>query len=203
MSYFSKDCKVIAENALTDLDVFKNVGSLVLLSIRQPWIVMPQQMADVWDKGRESKYLFGHKRLGFDFIQAHASRLQRLARECKDSGDLDSYVLALLECPNLGIVKASFFAQMTVADGACLDSHNLKRLGLAETFFRLPKTLKLDSVHKRIRAYNAVWRTEGDSAYWWNTWCDHLAKQTRNAFDSGAQVSAYHRLALRESPIGI
>lgn len=201
MSYFHHDCIEIANASLQDLDVFKNVGALVLLSIRQPFIVMPQQMADVWEKGRDSAFLFGHKRHGFDFIQTHAVRLQRLAREVKQSGDLDSYILALLECPNLGIVKASFFAQMTVADGACLDSHNLARLGLAETAFRLPKTLKIDSVHKRIRAYNAVWRMEGDSAYWWNSWCDHVAKQTRNAFASGAQVSSFHRLALRESPI--
>jgi len=202
MSYFTKDCQTIAESALRDLDTFKNVGALVLLSIRQPFFVMPQQMRDVWENGRESRFLFGHKRAGFDFIQSHATRLQGLARIAKDSGDLDSYVLALLECPNLGIVKASFFAQMTVADGACLDSHNLKRLGLAETFFRLPKSLKLESVHKRIRAYNAVWRTEGDSAYWWNTWCDHVAAQTRNGFESGAQVSQFHRLALREIPNG-
>lgn len=199
MSYFHRDCIDISSAALADVQVFKNVGSLVLLSIQQPFITMPNQMADVARNGRESKYLFGHKRAGFDFIGMHAPRLQRIARDAKSSGDLDSLILALLECPNLGIVKASFFAQMAIADGACLDTHNLTRLGLAETFFRMPKTLKLESVHKRIRTYNTVWRNEGDSAYWWNTWCDHVAKQTRNKFEDGAQVSRYHRLVLGEA----
>jgi hypothetical protein len=200
MSYFKNDCLAISESALDSVDVFKNVGTLVLLSIRQPFVTMPAQMQDVWEKGRESRFLFGHKRAGFDFINHHATRLQRLAIKCKAESDLDSFILALLECPNLGIVKASFFAQMTLADGACLDSHNLKRLGLNEAHFRFPKSLKIDSVHKRIRTYNAVWRNEGDSAYWWDTWCDHVAAQTRNKFESGKQVSSYHRLALGEMP---
>lgn len=205
MSYFSRDCIDIANAARVDLDVFKNVGSLVLASIRQPFIVMPLQMADIWEHGRDSKFLFGHKRAGFDFIQHYAARLQKAARIAHESGDLDSYILTLLECPNLGIVKASFFAQMTVADGACLDMHNLQRLGLSETAFRLPKGLKLDSVHKRIRAYNAVWRSEGDSAFWWDSWCDHVASQQLSKrdswkadFGSGEKVSQLHRLALGE-----
>jgi hypothetical protein len=198
MSYFHNDCLAISDAALVDVDVFKNIGALVLLSIQQPFITMPRQMADVWQKGRESRYLFGHKRAGYDFLQVHAKRLQRLAGDCKASGDLDSLIIGFLEMPNLGIVKASFFAQMAIGDGACLDTHNLTRLGLAETFFRMPKTLKLDSVHKRIRTYNTVWRNEGDSAYWWNSWCDHVAKQTRNKFTSGAMVSRFHRLTLGE-----
>lgn len=205
MSYFAKDCIDIANAARVDLDVFKNVGSLVLASIRQPFIVMPLQMADIWEKGRESKFLFGHKRAGFDFIAQHAKRLQKAACIAYENDDLDSYILTLLECPNLGIVKASFFAQMTVANGACLDMHNLQRLGLSETAFRFPKGLKLDSVHKRIRSYNTVWRNEGDSAFWWNSWCDHVAAQQLSKRDawkadygSGAAVSRLHRLALGE-----
>lgn len=199
MSYFHRDCLDISKAALVDLDVFKNVGSLVLCSIQQPFITMPRQMADLWANGRESKYLFGHKRLGYDFLQVHARRLQRLAFECKASGDLDSLILGLLETPNLGIVKASFFAQMAIGEGACMDTHNLTRLGLASNAFATPKSLKLDSVHKRIRTYNSIWQNEGDSAYWWNSWCDHLATQTRNKFTSGDMVSRYHRLTLRES----
>ncbi|MEQ9566059.1 MAG: hypothetical protein RLN85_09640, partial [Pseudomonadales bacterium] len=105
MSYFKTDCLDIAKSALSDLDTFKNVGTLVLLSIRQPFVTMPAQMADVWEHGRESRYLFGHKRAGYDFIQMHGKRLQRLAVQCKAESDLDSFILALLECPNLGIVK--------------------------------------------------------------------------------------------------
>lgn len=206
MSYFATDCIDISNAALSDIQVFKDAGALVLLSIQQPFITMPGQFADLRRNGRDSKFLFGHKRAGYDFIQQHAVRLQRIARDAKASGDLDSLILAFLECPNLGIVKASFYAQLTIADGACLDSHNLTRLGLAETFFRTPKTLKIESVHKRIRTYNTVWRNEGDSAYWWDSWCDHVANQKlakrdqwKAAFGSGAAVSRMHRLALGET----
>lgn len=158
------------------------------------------QMADVWENGRTSKYLFGSKRAGYDFIVEHAERLQDMSkRAAAGSIDLETYVMALLETPNMGIVKASFMAQLTAADGACLDTHNLRRLGLAEDAFKTPKTLKMESVQARIRSYCAVWRAEGSSAFWWNSWCDYLAAQGRNKFTSGEQVSRWHRLALGET----
>ena len=199
MSYFHSDCRKISETAMQDLQVFKNCGYLVLLSIRQPFYNMPIQMADVWSNGRDSKYLFGYKRAGFDFLQNHGARLQKIAQDAKRNDDLDSLILAFLEVPNMGIVKASFFAQMTVGNGACLDTHNLNRLGLPDTFFRFPKSLKIEMVHKRIRAYNAIWQSEGDSAYWWDSWCDYVAKQNRNKFESGFQVSKFHRIVLGDN----
>ncbi len=196
MSYFEKDCLDIAGAARANLGVFFDVGCLVLLSIRQPWQGMPAQLRDVKAKGRDSAYLFGFKRDGFDYLTAQAPRLQAIANATHASGDLDAAIRAYLEIPGLGIVKASFLAQMTIGQGACLDTHNLVRLGLPETAFRTPKTLSGAAIDKRIAAYNATWQAVGDSAFWWNSWCDYLATRTRNAFESGDAVSKTHRLPL-------
>ncbi len=64
MNYFERDCREISRAALQDPAVYINCAALVLLSIQQPFYQMPQQMLDVWENGRTSKWLFGHKRGG-------------------------------------------------------------------------------------------------------------------------------------------
>lgn len=196
MSYFETDCLDIANAARRNLGVFFDVGTLVLLSIRQPWQGMPAQLRDVKAKGRDSAYLFGFKQAGFDYLTANAPYLQAVAQECFVKDDLHAAIRAFLNIPGLGIVKASFLAQMTIGQGACLDTHNLQRLGLPETAFRTPKTLSNVALHKRIAAYNDIWQAQGDSAFWWDSWCDYLATRTRNSFESGLDVSRTHRLPL-------
>ncbi len=87
---------------------------------------------------------------------------------------------------------------MTVCQGACLDSHNLKALGLDVNTFKTPKSLTVKTIALRITVYNATWQAIGDSAHWWNGWCDFIATLYPKRFANGAAVSALHRLPLWE-----
>lgn len=201
---FRTDCLWIAEQAQKSPDALPGIASLVLLSIRQPFVYMPRQIEDVAEWSYSSPYMFGWKKHGLLYVRENKRDLHRSAVACADGRkSLDDLILDYLAIPGLGIVKASFLAQMTVGDGACLDTLNLRTLGLSETAFRMSKTLTVKTVRRRIAAYNACWRSVGDSAYWWDSWCEIVASRSHNVlgrslqgFDSAAAVSAQHRLAI-------
>lgn len=204
-SPFTQDCLWIVEHAQRSADTFPGIAALVLLSIRQPFYLMGTQVADVARNDYASRFLFGWKSAGLHYVRANKKALHASARACHDgTKTLDDLILDYLAVPGLGIVKASFLAQMTVGDGACLDTLNLRTLGLSETAFRLSKTLTVKTVKARIAAYNAVWRSVGDSAHWWDSWCDLVAGRSHNVLgraigSAGAlshQVSRLHRIAI-------
>jgi hypothetical protein len=197
MSYFANDCIPLACEARHSDKVFLEVATLVLLSIQQPWYGMPRQFADVRNNGRDSVYLFGAKRAGFDYVAEHARALRIDAQIAYDKKDLDALVMRFLDVPCLGLAKASFLAQMTMADGACLDVHNLRSLGLDATALRLSKTLTIASKARKVSTYNSAWQSKGDSAFWWDSWCEGLlTRSAYHRFANAAEVSAMHLLPL-------
>lgn len=206
---FTTDCLWIANQAQNSADVFPGIAALVSLSIQQPFWMLPRQVADVVKRDYASPFLWGHKAGSLHYVRANKRALHASARACYE-GDksLDDLILDYLAIPGLGIVKASFLAQMTVGDGACLDTLNLRTLGLREDAFKTPKTLQVKTIRARIAAYNATWRSVGDSAHWWDSWCDLVASRThidvgttrrRTIGSAGADVHAVsrlHRLAI-------
>lgn len=200
MSYFTAHCLPLADAARRDARVLAEVATLVMLSIQQPWQGMPAQFAHVREHGRSSIYLFGAKRVGYDYVQTYAEELRQAAIAAHAERDLDALIMRYLDVPMLGLAKASFLAQMTIGDGACLDVHNLRQLGLSENAMRLSKKLTDATKAAKISTYNAAWRNTGNSAYWWDSWCDYVATRTGrygNRFTTGHEVSEVHTLPLR------
>lgn len=190
---FHRDALAVGEAARANEEVFLRVILMVLLSVRQPWTKVPDQFHGTVNLGAQSPYLFGFKRVGYQFARENISKLHRRIVSYEHDKDLVSLIYDLMAVPGLGLAKASFVAQLTVNDGACLDGHNLRRLGLDPNFTRLDKNLQRDRIEARINAYNASWATQGDSAYWWNTWCVELATKYKVTPE---EISAMHRLPL-------
>ena len=89
------------------------------------------------------------------------------------------------------MVKAAFVAQMFGFNVACIDSHNLKRLGLSANAVKLGK-VKPATRCAKIADYVKMTQIQG-SAFWWNSWCDYVAGNRANkALDNGDIVSRYH-----------
>jgi hypothetical protein len=203
-SYFTKDCQWIVGHAQASPDAFPGIAGMALLSIKQPFALMPVFMGDLARMGDQSSYLFGAKRAGFQYVREHKADLWASARAFK-RGDLslDELIADYMKVPSLGIVKASFVAQMTAGEGACIDTINQQRFGLPADFGRSSKH-RPSSLPARIHAYNAYWQAHGDSAWWWDSWCDHMAERKFNAagkrptgnLNTGAEYSALHRLAI-------
>lgn len=187
MTYFDRDAKFVAAAAREDPRVFLRAVLMVLLSIRQPWLRVPKEFEKVLKEGESSTALFGFKRDGYTYAKENLDHLHGTVKNYE--GNLDSILQEFLNIPGLGLAKASFLAQLTVNDGACLDSHNLRMIGKTAEFLRLDK--KSRAVVDRVSEYNKTWQAYGDSAYWWNTWCEHMAERYKT---TGSEISAIHRL---------
>ena len=97
-----------------------------------------------------------------------------------------------MNVPNLGMVKASFVCQMLGFNIACLDSHNLKRLGMNANFTKIPATMTDKGKRKKIATYIELCQQEG-SEYLWDTWCDYVAgNQANRSLVTGDIVSRFH-----------
>ena len=199
--HFDRDAIPIVAFSQESAENWARVASFALLTIRQMFVTMPKQMSELDRDGSACRYLYGWKADSFAFIHAHKREMWDNARAFMAGRiDLDSLILAYLAIPGFGIVKASFLCQMTVGNGACLDSHNLDRMGLRLDSFNCAKSLTVQTVRLRIKAYNRVWSSQGDSAYWWDSWCNYVAIRRRNWFPAGgAQCSALHREVIVDS----
>jgi hypothetical protein len=84
------------------------------------------------------------------------------------TGSVDACVEAILlfmRIPNLGMVKAAFCAQMFGFDVACIDSHNIKRLGLPASAVKTPPAkMKPATARKKVAAYVSLTQATGGSA---------------------------------------
>lgn len=169
---------------------------LVLLSIRQPFHRMTQQMQDVDNKGLESPYLFGWKRDGLTYVRENISRLREtLAEVPKGYGDAQA-LLDIAQVPGLGLVKAGFVLQLATGSVGCVDTHNMKRFGLKPQSFKFGPTASDALKRKKALAYlDACWKAGGCESLW-DGWCNYIAEQQPKHWASGNQVSGLHVQAI-------
>lgn len=177
--YYRRDCLAIVEKSRSDPAYFPGIASMVFTSIQQPFASIRDRLADVAREGLASRVLYGNHRGGMRYVMRHTAELHTAAEWCASGrGGLDRLLMRYLEIPGLGIVKASFLAQLTTGQGACMDGINLHRFDLRKDHFR-HRTAWTDKTRlAKVRSYNAYWATLGDSAYWWDTWCQFQADRT-------------------------
>jgi|SRR5215471_9384954 len=190
---YDRDMPVMRAHALKSPEGLTDIVAFVLCTIQQPLQSVKNQMVDVRANGAASKYLFGSKKVGYAYAVAHAEVLHAAVTKAVEVNDVIGAVDILSNIPGLGIVKASFIAQIVGLEASCLDTHNLKRLGYAETAFRLAKSVKPATKRAKIAAYLDVCTSTGGARHWWNSWCDFVAGNRANkALDTGDKVSAFH-----------
>ena len=193
---YNRDMPAMAEHGWSSPDGLTDIVAFVLCTIQQPLQSVGRQMADIRANGVNSKYLFASKRNGYQFMLDNASTIYDGLVECKQNDDVIGAVELLTTVPSLGMVKAGFVAQCLGFDVACIDSHNLDRLGMPRTALRLAKGIKPELRRRKIADYVAMCQTKG-AEYWWDTWCDYVAGNRANkTLPTGDAVSAYHVTAL-------
>lgn len=187
---------VMAKHGLSSPDGLVDIVTFVLCTIRQPLQQVGNQIVDIRANGANSKFLFGAKRNGYQFILDNKQTIYDGLLECKKHNDVVGAVELLTVIPCLAMVKASFVAQCLGFNVACLDSHNLTRLGWAASATKLDKKTKPELKRKKIADYVAFCQEKG-ARYWWDTWCNYVAdKGTNKRLATGDEVSAYHVEAL-------
>jgi len=194
---YSTHASKIAQYGLNSPDGMVNVVRFTLCTIQQPLSGCLRQIKDIEKNGIQSKYLFGSKRKGLEYTiknkeALHKGLLEIKSRNMDDLARTIEAVYFVMQVPSLGMVKASFVLQMLGFNVACLDSHNLKRLGLDIKHTKVPATLRPETKIKKITKYVKLTRIKG-TEYWWNSWCDYVAGNIGNkALTTGEAVSEFH-----------
>ena len=133
------------------------------------------------------------KRNGYLYAVEHKHVLHEALKAAVKHNDPVGAIDVLTNVPNLGIVKAAFVAQLVGLDVACLDSHNLDRLGLNRAALKFAKTVKPETKLKKIQDYVHLTQVTGGTEYWWDTWCNYVAGNRGNKkLTTGDMVSKYH-----------
>lgn len=170
-----------------------HAGSFVLCTIQTPLSRVAPMVSDIKSVGRESAHLWGSKRRAYDYINDNQKLFYRLLIDrpysTADTTDI------LLKCPGLGLPKVSFLMQICGWNTACMDVHNLRRLGLPSTITKIGK-VKPDTRATKIQRYLTLTREKG-SEYWWDSWCEYVADNRVNkTLPTGDDVSRYHYEAI-------
>lgn len=190
---YDRDQPRMAAHALSSASGLTDVIAFVLCTIQQPLQSVANQMSDIRANGAASKYLFGSKRAGYQYALDHAEVLYAAVKRAVEVGDTVGAVDVLSNIPSLGLVKASFVAQICGLEVACLDTHNLRALGYAETAFKFSKDVKHATKLAKIANYVAICTETGGARHWWDAWCNFVAGSRFNkSLASGDEVSAYH-----------
>jgi len=166
------------------------VITFVLLTVRMPFSRTGKQAKDVAKNKDKAKSLWGFKAKGYHHAVVHSSSLYD--NMVASRSDVDHVLYELLLVPGLGLPKASFVAQCLGYDTACLDSHNLKRMG-----YPVSITKTKTNVNKSIDEYLKVVQEKGTEWYW-NTWCEYVAGNRHNkSLGTADEVSAYHYTCIK------
>ena len=194
---YSTHAKAIAQHGLKAPDNLVSVIRFTFCTIQQPLSGCLRQIEDIEINGIQSKYLFGSKRQGLEYAIKNKEALHKglLKIKSQKSSDLARTIEAVyfvMQIPGLGMVKASFVLQMLGFNVACLDSHNLKRLGLDIKEMKVPNTLRPETKIKKITKYVKLTRIKG-TEFWWDSWCHYVAGNMANkALTTGEAVSEFH-----------
>lgn len=164
-----------------------NVFTTVIATIRTPFHRVVELSEDIKELGLQSKAMWGTKKDAYQSILDNKDELWELL---VNSVTPEAVALDLvLQTKGLGLAKASFGLQMLGYNLACLDTHNLKRLGYSESYFNRKS---------KAEEYVGVVQQKG-AEYWWDTWCELIPK-TRGknlGFRDAEEVSYTHVIAVR------
>lgn len=173
------------------------IGAFTIASIQAGLSTVVPQGQSASDNGLAGITMTG-KRNGIEYLIRNDAYLYQKSMHIADKHGYDNVdgiievILLFMRVPNIGMVKAGFIAQMLGFNVACLDSHNLIRLGMTYSQMKIPKTLSDTSKRRKIRGYIELCQSKG-AEYWWNTWCEHVAGNRANkSLDTGDVVSRYH-----------
>ena len=156
----------------------RQVMALAILSIRQPFYKMDEQIID------KDKYMFGHKKYAWAEIQEMSGPILMFHLNAKCTVKSMEW---LTQVHGIGMVKAGFILQMLGHEVGCLDSHNIAMYGLDAKFLRRKPT------EENIELYLELCRKLGGAEHLWDRWCERLAIQQPTRWRDADHVSMFHR----------
>ena len=174
---YIEEVSVIAHYMREDPVVFARGFMFAVLSARQPFINVPDQLKALDREGGDCPHLFGWKRDAYNWLQEHGVGLwQALRVEC----DIHKAMWYITRAPGMGVVKGGFVLQMMGFDVACLDSRNSKRENRDRRAYDTRGAGPTNLTRKNGPAFRRLierylGEVGGLAQEYWDAWCSDIA----------------------------
>ena len=135
------------------------VGFFVQATINRHFELVPRVMQE----GPESPLLMGRQKQALHALEADIASLHAtlFTHEGKRRISHSDALQTILRLQGYGFAKGGFFLQLLGFDVGCLDRHNLRLAGLAETAFSwIPR--EVNNLVAKVQEYLGVCRAWGD-----------------------------------------
>ena len=169
---YRQDCTLIAEFGNSSPEGLLNVATFVLATIQTPISRAATVAEDMRIRGVKSKYLNVSKRRALEHL---TRRKKSLYNKLQSAETVNEVVEHIIQVPGLGVVKASFVAQLLGWEVGCIDRHNLILYNVKPNTVNIPPSLTQATRQRKIADYVAACEQIGGSEFLWNSWCDHVA----------------------------
>lgn len=185
---FASDQPLIARHAETPQG-FADVVTFAIATQNQHFYAVGKILDSLRADGLEAcRFLNSNQKRGIAYVTACAEGIKS---NVWYRGDAVSAICALVEIPNIGIVKAGFIWQMIAGQGGCLDRHNLQVAGLSlKAFSRVPQST--ESLRQRVETYLQLCAILGNPEALWDGWCRLIYLKYPQHFKDAQEVSRKH-----------
>lgn len=199
---YKRDQSLISKYARQSPDNMARTMHFVILTIQQQLTVAVNETLDL---SEHNVSLWGFKRKAYYEILERKHELYEELEALHSIGDVDNMLALLTTVHGLGLVKAGFVLQLIYGVSACLDSHNLERLGINPNKVKLGN-VKYSTRLRRAKEYHALCERIAPKGinyteWYWNTWCKFVATTQPSTYDDANHVSKLHVLACTGSTI--
>lgn len=182
-----QQCNAFAQGSAANL---KRSALFVLATIQQQLETTPVIVSDFELLGTASRFSWGMKTAGIQYLEKHIAELYRQAIAVKN--DPAELLRVFLDVPGFGLVKAGFLCQLFSNVAGCIDVHNIKLYDIPLSALRYGYKLKEATKTEKRKQYIALCHGLGGSAALWSRWCDYVAALRPNNWENGAAVSEFH-----------
>ena len=187
---YQDDIRACNAYAQRDADALNRSALFVLATIQQLLETVPVALTDMVERGVLSRFAWGHKAKGVEYLAAHNAEFYRAAIAARD--DPVELLHVFLHVPGFALVKAGFLCQIFAGSVGCIDLHNVKIYGVSIGDVRYRLECKPATLAKKRVQYVALCESLGGAAPLWSRWCDYVATLRPKNWADGAEVSKFH-----------
>lgn len=179
-------CNALAQHSPDNL---VRACSFVLATIQQQLETVPDILQDFETVGSASRFAFGSKAAGLDWLADNGPELYREAMAHRDQPS--ALLETFLQVPGLGLVKAGFASQLFAGSVGCIDVHNIKLYGIKLSSIQYGYPKRRETIDRKLGQYVELCSGIG-SRNLWAAWCQHIAKLRPANWSDGSAVSELH-----------
>ena len=187
---YSRDIVLCNDYAQGSAENFKRAALFVLATVQQQLETVPVALTDICDLGTGSRFAWGNKAKGVEYLDDNYRALFDDARARKS----DDVILMdlFLQIPGLALVKAGFLCQIFTGTVGCIDTHNVKLYDIPVSALRYRYENSAECNAAKVTRYVELCNGLGGAHALWSRWCDYVAALRPFNWIDGAEVSRFH-----------